>query len=321
MAIRPVPADRDEWLKLREPYLGASECCALMGVQADFHHSPYTLWAVKSGKISRPEIDIDNDRMLSGRCYEPGVVEFCATKRGWTIQPGVFAIDDVAERFAATLDRVIAPSEELAEQGLVGPGALEAKFIEFDQSEKWEGEEPPPYYLIQHQAQMACTGWQWGAVVAKVGSRHVIRIYPRHEGIIAEIRQAVDAFWAAVAFGVEPTVDHYESTARTLKALYPRQTPNTVLDLRGDNALPDLCIRKKKLACLRIQTEKDEDKIENLIRAKIGANETALVAGGISVKRSVGKDTLPRPAEPGELIGGRRGQDKLTINVPKEMLA
>lgn len=321
MAICPIPENRDEWLKLREPHIGASEACALVGVQAEFHDSPYTLWAIKSGKQERRVIeDTDNDRVLEGRCYEPAVAAFCAAKRGWTIQPGVFAIDDVAERFAASLDGVIAPSKELEEQGFVGPGCYEGKWINFDQSDKWEGDEPPPYYLIQSQSQMACTGWQWGAVCARVGSRHIIRPYLRHDGIIAEIRQAVNAFWAAVDFGVPPEVDHYESTTRTLKALYPRQTPLTVLDLRGDNELPDLCIRKKKLADLRIKATKDEDEIENMIRAKIGANEKALIAGGISVKRSVGNDTLPRPAEPGEMIGGRRGADKLTINVPKEML-
>jgi hypothetical protein len=45
MAIYPIPATREEWLKLRKDYVGASEVAALLGVQADYQLSPFAcIW-------------------------------------------------------------------------------------------------------------------------------------------------------------------------------------------------------------------------------------------------------------------------------------
>jgi putative phage-type endonuclease len=320
MAIQPIPADRAEWLKLRADYLGASEVCALTGIQADFHKSEYMLWAVKSGKIERP--DYSNKRTRSGNAFEDGVAQYTAEERGWRLQPGVFAIDDDAPRFAATLDRVVLPSAEDEANGFVGPGALEAKYVEWDQRDKWADGDPPPYYLIQLQAQLACTGWLWGAVCARVGSQHIVRPYLRHEGIIARIREEVGRFWARVDAGEEPSAsDYYASTEQALKAVYPRPEPKSVIDLRGNNELPVLCAEYVEVVERRKKDEKREQEIENTFRQLLGPNETAMLAGGFIVSRKIGKASEGRPAKPGEIIGARRASDSIKISVEKEKAA
>jgi hypothetical protein len=89
------------------------------------------------------------------------------------------------------------------------------------------------------------------------------------------------------------------------------------VDLSGDNELPGLCVRQKELSAQRKQIEKEEDEIKNTLRQKMGDAQLALIADGIKVSHSIGDDTPDRLARPGEVIRGRKGQDRITITLPK----
>ena len=76
-------------------------------------------------------------------------------------------------------------------------------------------------------------------------------------------------------------------------------------------------MRQKELAAQRKAIETEEERIKNTLRKKMGDAQLALIAGGIKVSHSIGEDTPPRPARPGEVINGRKGQDRITITLPK----
>jgi predicted phage-related endonuclease len=313
MAIYPIPATREEWLKLRKDYVGASEVAALLGVQADYQLSPFALHMVKAGKIEAPEID--GELLDWGNEFEDAIARRACRKEGWQLHSGVFATDDTTPGSSATLDRVVMPSQADIDDGYVGPGALECKFVVYP-GDKWIGDDPPPWILIQLQDQLACSGYQWGAVTACISGKYHCRRYRRHEGIISAIRQAKAEFWVAVKADRAPAADHYESTGMALGRLYQR--PNSELvDLTQDNELPGLVDQAIDLAARRKKILADEERVKNLIKQKLGPNEKAKVAGGRMVTRWVGPDTPDRPAKPGEIIKGRKGQDRLTCKGPK----
>jgi putative phage-type endonuclease len=173
MPILAIPEDRQEWLKLRRSYVGGSEIAALFHAQADYQMSPFALWHVKAGLISEPDIG-DNERVKWGNRLEAVIAEIAAEQEGWTLKPGVFAVDDHCEGMSASLDRVILPSKKDVEDGFIGPGALEIKNVDGIQfKRKWLEEEPPAHIVIQHQHQLACAGYAWGAVGAFVGGNRM----------------------------------------------------------------------------------------------------------------------------------------------------
>lgn len=317
MAIRPVPATREEWLKLRAPYVGASEVSALLGMQADYQLSPFALFHVKAGTIEAP--DVEGERIEWGNDFEDAIARVACRKESWCLQPGVFATDDDCPGSSATLDRVVMPTPEDVANGFTGPGALEVKNVDFiAYRDKWLGDEPPAWILLQLQDQLACTGWQWGAVTACIGgNEYYVRRYKRYDGIIAAIRKAKTEFWTMVKAGTPPKPDHYESTGIAMRRLYPKLNAGSTIDLRQDNELPELWDRATDLAAKRKQIEKDEEAVKNIVRGKLGANERALLADGRVISRSVGDDTPDRPAKPGEVIKGRKGADRLYFSKPK----
>jgi predicted phage-related endonuclease len=309
-----MPATREEWLKLRAPYVGASEVSCLLGFPT--YASPLSLYLLKRGEIEPAEVE--GERIEWGNDFEDAICKHACRKEGWTLQPGVFAVDDAIEGSAATLDRVVLPSAKDIANGFIGPGNLEAKNVGYEVfRDKWLGNEPPPHILIQFQDQLACSGYLWGAVTACIsGNEYFVRRYLRHEGIIAEIRAAKTRFWDNVRTGTQPPADGYESTAKALRSKYPA-TFETTLDLSQDNMLPGMCVELKQIAKDRKVIEDREEEIKNLIRQKMGTAKYAIVAGGIKISHTIGADTPPRPANVGEIINGRKGQDRVNVTIPK----
>jgi predicted phage-related endonuclease len=311
-----MPATREEWLSLRAPYVGASEVAALLGFQADFQMSPLALYLVKRREISAPEVG--GERIEWGHDFEDAICKRACREEGWILRPGVFAVDDTIEGSSASLDRVVHPSPADEAAGFIGPGALEAKNVDWKQRlDKWLGDEPPPHILIQLQDQLACSGYLWGAVTACFGgNEYFVQRYLRHEGIIAAIRDAKTRFWRQVRDGVPPPADGYESTAKALRAKYPA-TFDATIDLSGSNELPGLCVELQRASKDRKALEEREAEIKNLFRQMMGTARYAIVAGGIRISHSIGADTPPRPANAGEIINGRKGQDRVTVTIPK----
>jgi hypothetical protein len=124
-----------------------------------------------------------------------------------------------------------------------------------------------------------------------------------------------------VRAGRQPTPDHRDSTFDTLKQMYPRPRKGAVIDMSGDNELPAIWDEYTSLTKEMGRIEKLKDQIQAQVRLRLGPNEKFILADGRTIHRSVGEDTPPRTAKPGEVIAGRKGADRLYFSKPKENAA
>lgn len=268
--IVPIPSDRAEWLKLRQGYIGGSEIACLFDAQPPYQHSKFSLWNYKAAHLPR-EFDESIERARWGILMEPVVAHEAARVEGWAIEHGGFATDDTTPGMSATLDyRVLSHSETAP--GLIGPGVLEIKCVDYLVYKQTWGGSPPLHIELQHQHQMACSGYAWGAIAALI-SGNELKIWKRRARpkLIDQIRERVAAFWLSIEKRIPPSVDGTDSTAETLKALYA-----VAVDEEAD--IPDELIGPVAEACavylqeaaMRIAGERRETAVKNLIRVAMG---------------------------------------------------
>jgi putative phage-type endonuclease len=317
-----MPATREEWLEMRRNYVGASESAALLGMGAGFSKSPLSLYLIKRGELV-PQ-DEDNERIREGVRRENEVALSSSALAGRKLLPAVYAVHDRVHGMAASLDRVVLPSEADIEQGRIGPGALECKIVYSDAYRRDWRDGPPAYYLIQNQHQMACSGYLWGEIAAivvnpKTGQDEGVPrfTYAAHPELIGRIEEAVAEFWDRVRLGIPPDPDGHKSTRDALRAMFPAPQDEEV-DLQFSNSLPMLARRYARMTALEARLKKSKQQISNDFRAAMGTAKRARLAGKITITRTVSEDTPDRPALPGEIIKGRKGSDQIRVNVPKD---
>ena len=97
----PKPPDRDEWLAVRAPYIGASECAALVG-----EHPFLTLAELAVEKLTGASTRSDTSSMRRGRHLEAAVASWWEEEHGIAlVEPAeLYVYDDV---LIATLDRLV----------------------------------------------------------------------------------------------------------------------------------------------------------------------------------------------------------------------
>lgn len=294
------------WHAARAKVVGASEVAALFGVSP--HISHWSLWQIKAGRVAAPDISGDQ-RVRWGHLVEPVVAQAVAEERpDWTILPGGHRISSRIPGMGATLDREI---------GGARPGVLEIKNVDWLVRKRDWGDEPPPHILLQLQHQLAVTGREWGAVAALVGGNELrIWEYQARPKVIAEIERRVRAFWQSIRENRPPPVDGSASTSETLAALYPdARTP--MLDLRADNELPEACAGFLRAREARQAAEREERHYANIIKAKVGAAEAAMVSGYTVRATAVAElpDRTIGPDDLGKTIKGRAGYRRLSVSV------
>lgn len=297
--------DSPEWHALRLGNVGASEIAALFGVQAPYALSHYALWMVKSGRVSPPEVN--NPRTQWGLRLEEAIAAGVAEQQGWAVTKGGYVTDDTTPGLGCTLDYVA----EAADQD--GLGALELKNVDWlVHKRSWVDGEPPLPILLQLQAQLACTGWKWGAVASLVGGNDLrVYRYDARPKLIADIRRKVRAFWQSIEDGREPSVDGSDSAAAVLRALYP-EVVDEEADFSSDNELPEVCADLLAAAADRKAAASREDEAKNRLAAKLGEHKRAFAQGyRISVAVTSGKPD--RAAEPGEIISGRKESRRFQV--------
>ena len=81
-----------------------------------------------------------------------------------------------------------------------------------------------------------------------------------------------------VAAGREPKID-YERDGALLAVLYPHETPGKVIDLTGDNELPEKLDRLERVKSEIKAAKTAQDTITAEIRAKMKDAEIAIVQG------------------------------------------
>lgn len=321
MSLLPIPEGREEWLALRQGFVGASEVAALFGAQAGYQPGVYALWQAKAGRVPLPAVDAP--RAAWGLRLEEAIATGAGEQEGWNVLPGRYATHECG--LGATLDRIIAaPSPADYAAGYVGPGVLELKNVDWLQTRRgraWEGE-PPMHVLLQAQAQMLATGFTWGAIAWLVGGNdlRVLR-YKARPAIQAEIARRVAAFWTSIEEDRPPMPDGSDATYGALLALLPdADEGDEPADLRGDNEAEAAAADYLRGAAMEKEGGAIRDQARNILLSKIGAARWAKTNGAtFSVARVAA--TLDRPAKPGEIIKGRAASARVTVKAFEEIEA
>lgn len=312
MTLIPMPSTRDEWLVLRQRYVGASAVAALFDCQADYQHSHFALWHVKAGLA--PEPDVSGPRLSWGLKLEGVIAAAAAEEKGWTVRRGRYAIADDC-RLGASLDFEIDhdPTGQFE-----GPGVMETKNVDWLQHRrKWTDDEPPAHILLQNQAQLAATGYAWGAIPALVGGNDLrIHVYAARPTLIAEIKRRVDAFWQSVADGTPPPADGSDSASHVLAHLYAEPEDDAV-DMSANNEWSEAVAELIRAQKARKDADGAYDLAKNRVAALLG-NYKRGWGGGFSVSTAITAAKQDRPAREGEIIKGRSETRRYTA---KEMAA
>lgn len=300
-------ADSENWHRQRSRVIGGSEVAALFGVQPDYMLSHYGLWMVKSGRAPRPEVN--NPRTRWGIALEEVIGMACAEQEGWTISKGTHVVDPSTPGLGCTLDYVI----EAGEVDQNGLGALELKNVDYLVHKRaWTDGEPPLHILLQHQHQLAATGYSWGAVACLVGGNTLeIHRYAARPRLIADIRRRVSEFWNSIDEGRPPPVDGSDSTSAILRAMNLPMTEE-VADLQADNELPEICAGLLHATNARKAADKIETEFKNRLTEKMGCHLKAR-AQGYFISTSLIKAKDDRTANPGEVIRGRAESRRTTV--------
>lgn len=215
-------ATREEWLAARRLGVGSSDAAAILGLSP--FASPLALYAEKLGVAEATE---ETEAMRWGSILEPLVAERYAMETDrLLVDPGRFTIRRSREHpfMLATLDREIVDGKEILQRGTYG--VLEVKTTSAYQASEW-AEEPPVYYQVQVQHQLAVMGWAWGSFAVLVGGQKFLWCdVERNDRFIALLIEREAEFIDRVARLAPPAAEAKDM--RTVAALYPQDTGEIV---------------------------------------------------------------------------------------------
>lgn len=267
----------EHWQQLRAKHVGGSEIASLFGESSYLTH--FELWVMKSGKVATPFPD--NDRIFWGNVLEDAIGRGTALKTGWQVEKcHDYHVNDNCPGMGCTPDFLIVDKNGRK-------GILQTKNVDRMQFIQWEDEQPPMAFLLQLQHELACTGFTWGVLGILVGGNDLrLYEYEVHPKAVAKIEAAVKDFWLSVEQAKEPKAfaDDYEM----VRLLY-NEANNEVIDLSGDNYLPELCTIAMEAAERRKAAEKEEKDAKAQIIQKIQNCGRAIVNGFTIKKTQVNK--------------------------------
>lgn len=308
----PIPRDDETWHAIRARHVGASEVSALFGVQPDYALGLFALWQVKAGRMPRPHVG--NARTRAGLALEEGIALLAAEQESWNIQPGQYASH--ASGLGATLDRIIA-APGANDTGMTGPGVLELKNVDWlVHRRSWQDGEPPIHILLQLQAQLAATGYGWGAVASLVGGNDLrVYRYTARPKLIADMVRRTAEFWESIKAGQIPNADGSDSAWRALVATTDLPDDDEPADLLDDVEANAWAQDWLTHAAVAKAAETKRDAAKNLLVQRIGSARRAVGEGWrVSLSDVAEKPpTIITEAMIGQTIPGRAGSRRASI--------
>lgn len=290
----------------RQNVVGASEVAALFGEHPWL--SRYALWHAKAGLVPLPKFD--NERTQAGRTLERAIMELAAERYEWkNVRKSVWRRHEKIEGMGCTPDFefMVDKKTQLAEIKNIDAKRF---FTEW-------GEEPPIYYLIQAQHQLAVTGLERSTIVCLIGGNSIKKFeYERSPVVISAIEDRVREFWESIRSGKCPEPDSHAATKATLKSFHPSTTEM----LSVDN---DLAQRASRLLALKRQQKVLEDEInenESYIMDRL-KNHVGAYGHGYSIKFPEVAVSSGKPITQdmvGTVVGARKAYRRLTVNVVQE---
>jgi predicted phage-related endonuclease len=298
-----------EWHARRADNVGSSEIAALFDCQANFQLSRFALWHVKAKLVPPPEID--NIRTRAGIMLEDAIAALVAHENGWEITPGQFAQDAVCPGMSCTPDWEIVGGA--APEGGSGPGILECKNIDYAEWKRtWTDGEPPLHIILQLQEQMACKGYNWGAIGGFIGGNTPrTYLYLARPKLHADMRRRVTEFWQSIRDNKPPTVDGSDGASDVLRALYPAPVDDAI-DMRDSNEWPVTCAEFQAASEAQRDAKRRYEEAKNRLVSMLGSHKRGWGCGW-SVNTAVTPAKDDRPAKAGEVIKGRSETRRYTV--------
>ena len=201
MAIIPV-RDEAHWHELRAASIGGSDVAALLGISP--YKSKWQLWMEKSGKLQAEDLS-SNTAVQAGTFLESGIANWASHRWNMDLSKvtDYYTADDV-KGMGASLDYITQTGKP-----------AEIKWSARGHGWRYDDDkitEAPEYYLIQVQHQIAClnangidadSGW----LIALIDNEPRRMLVPRHDGVVAAIKEGIAEFWASIDAGKEPDPD------------------------------------------------------------------------------------------------------------------
>jgi predicted phage-related endonuclease len=286
-----------DW-EFRSTHVGASEAAAL------FDCSPYVtrfeLFHRKAGNIATPDLS-DNERVEFGIRLEPAIIAAASDRFG-------YELEETPRRLSNGKGLGGHPDQLASDER--GPGIIEIKTADWLVFKQW-GDEPPEHYLLQAMAYAGLAGRKWCDIVVLVGGNRLERFcYDFRPKIYAEIERRVAGFWQSIEADDPPSAD-YTRDLDTISELY-REGTEEVVDLTADNLAHEAAAAFLFAKEARLEAEKREDAAKAELLDKLGT-ACAAKLNGFTVRCTTVASIPDRPAEPGEIIKGRRAYRKLTV--------
>jgi predicted phage-related endonuclease len=260
---------REQWLALRAGDVTASGVGALFGLHP--YQTPMGLFAEKTGVLTEDEDTIAKRR---GRLLEDAVAKAYQEKHpSYKIVKAKHYYRATELRLGATPDFIMIDDQRQRV-------ALQAKTVAplaFKRS--WTDTTAPTWISLQCLTEAMLMRADYGVIAALVVDGYHFDLHeyivPRHDAAERRIREGVAKFWDDVAAGRAP---EFQAADRSLIAvMYPRETPGSTIDLRGDNELPGLLRRRERYKSLIDQMTERQRAIETRLMAQMGTHESALV--------------------------------------------
>lgn len=252
------PKNHDEWLKMRESGIGASEVGALLGLSP--YETPFGLYLKKTGQI---EPEPENEAMLMGHLMEDVVA------RRWEMETGEKVIKASAadiiyvhpeyDFMRATPDRIVKGKKKLLE--------IKTTITNVDPDDIY------PHWIAQVMYQMYVTGIHEADLAWLVQGRYFGYAHiPYDEEFANFIAERVKEFWLEnVKGGKEPdltTVSDY---------VYKGSTPDTSIEADSEAVEQIGMLRETNESIASLETK--QETLKNKLKLFMGENE-ALTFGG-----------------------------------------
>ena len=256
---------------------GASDVGAIIGVNP--YSTPMAVWAAKVHDVR----DDENRAMRYGSFMEPFISDEYELLTGRPMfDPGDFEILEHPDipYIGVTLDRITQGSDSHHAPGN-GGGPVEIKTAR--SGGEW-GVEPPLWYQVQLQTQIACMDATWGALAGWISGSELVHFdIMRDAELMDAIYPALDRFWWHVSTRTPPP----DMGARDLPVV--KKTWNS-----GDGSTVEFdaedvgIVERWEMAKHQIKEQTDEkDLAEMQLRLKMEFASFGRIGDGTYLKKSV----------------------------------
>jgi putative phage-type endonuclease len=245
-----------EWHAWRRCHIGGSDVPAILGLSP--YAGPWTVWAVKTGRVAVTPDPAAARRMEAGELLEPVILRWWSEETGRRVEPGEVweAADDLGWWLGASLDAI-------ADDGRI----VEAKFS----LRRWT--ELPPHVEALVVWQLGVSGRERATVVAwhggELGTWEVAADPDRFHSVLRAVRRWWDA---AIVAGREP-----DATPADAPALDARPSAG---DQEAVPATAEVALLVEELLALKAEERSVADRVarvEALLRQALA--DTERVAG------------------------------------------